>query len=273
MAEGHWNMSRTSLDTLDEWWHNLMGKCDYLEEEEIKFFYHCTTMKGKESIQRDGKLIGGYTDLPARAPLASNYDAKGVWLAMSPKELPLRSPYGTQRVIIKVRALMTQLSTPLETVCVDSDDQYHAPEPIETLKGRKKEKKKTRKPAKKNQKDCYLKHKLQEKPELQTPLLFFECAHHYGSTQYVRLILIRQDDDLVDWCRETLKEINIKDNPFLCFKWGRIFSYTVSNRKHDIIVETLVLGDITLNKMTELPDWDVVGTVSRAGFDPRLGVA
>lgn len=277
MAGGNWGKSKTDKKTLELWWDRLMEKCDYLEEEEVKYFYHCTTLRGMDSIQKEEKLNGGYTGLPARAPLASNEDVKGVWVAMSPKELPSRSPYGTQRVVIKVRSLMTQLSTPRQTDEVESGDRYDAPSDDEDVgkkkgKGKKKDKKKARKPVKKNQKDCYLQHRQPEKQEYATPFLFFECAHFYGSTQYVRLILIRQDADLVDWCRETLKEINIRDNPFLGFKWGRIFTYTVSDRKHDIIVETLVVGDIHLNNMTESPNWDTVGTVSRAGFDPRLGV-
>lgn len=274
---GKWGKSITDQNTLELWWDRLMEKCDYLEEEEVKYFYHCTTLKGMDSIQKEEKLNGGYTGLPARAPLASNGDVKGVWVAMSPKELPSRSPYGTQRVVIKVRSLMAQLSTPRHIDEVESDDRYDAPSDDEDNgkkkgKGKKKDKKKTRKPVKKNQKDCYLQHRQPEKQKFETPFLFFECAHFYGSTQYVRLILIRQDDELVDWCRETLKEINIRDNPFLGFKWGRIFTYTVSNRKHDVIVETLVVGNIHLDSMTEPPNWDTVGTVSRAGFDPRLGV-
>lgn len=275
-----WGVSKIKKETLDEYWGLLLEKADYNDKEEIKFFLHCTTLKGKKSIIKSGRLFGGKTDLPARAPLASYEELKGVWLAISSEDLPRRSPYGTQRMVFRVRDIMTYLGTkPKDGSDVEDDDRWDAPESDgEEAKGgkskktRRKEKKKNKGNVNRKQKECYLKHKIPPKPQLSVPLLFFECAHHYGTTQYARLLLVRSSDPKVEWCREMCKELDIRDNPFLQFLHGRIWTYRSGDSGKSVVVEVLVIGDIVFDQLLEPPIWDEVGTLSRAGFDPRLGV-
>jgi hypothetical protein len=276
-----WGHSQTSKEVLNDFWGKLLEKADYCEKEEIKFFLHCTTLTGKKSIMKSGRLYGGQTGLPARAPLASYDDLKGIWLAISSKDLPRRSPYGTQRMVFRVRDIMTYLGTDLkEGSESDNEDKWDAPESDDDKgKGGKSNKRTTKKKNKgkhrtvnREQKECYLKHKIPTKPKLSVPLLFFECAHYYGSTQYARLLLVRSSDPKADWCREMCKELDIRDNPFLQFLNGRIWTYRSGDMGRDIVVEVLVVGDIVFDQLLEPPSWDEVGTVSRAGFDPRLGV-
>lgn len=275
-----WGVPRTDKRTLDDYWDKLLEKADHNEREEIKFFLHCTTLKGKKAITKSGCLIGGKTDLPARAPLASYEGLKGTWLAMSTRDLPSRSPYGTQRMIFRVRDIMQYMGMAEDTTARDSDDTWEAPE--DELGGRSgrqktksgKDKKKKHKPVNSKQKDCYLRHKVTQKPRLTMPLLFFECAHFYGDNQYLRMLLVRESDPKSDWCREMCKEINIHDNPFFQFLNGRLYTYcqSESTKVNQIFIEILVVGDIVFDKLLEPPNWDEVGTLSRAGFDPRLGI-
>lgn len=164
----------------------------------------------------------------------------------------------------------------------EGDDKWDAPESDEDKgKGgktkkeasKKKDKKKNKGNVNKKQKECYLKHTLPPpKPNLTVPLLFFECAHYYGTTQYVRLLLVRSSDPKAEWCKEMCKELEIRNNPFLQFLHGRIWTYRSSDSGKGIVVEVLLVGDIEFDKLLEPPEWDEVGTVSRAGFDPRLGI-
>lgn len=274
-----WGASGTSRDTLEEYWNKLLEKADYFEKEEIKFFYHCTSLTGKRSIMHCKQLNGGKTDLPAKAPLASYDGLKGVWLAISSKDLPNRSPYGTQRMVFRVKDIFTYMGKDL-TEHSDSEDRWDAEESDEETvgtaqiakgKAKKRDKKKQRK-ANKQQKECYLKPRIPDKPKLTIPLLFFECAHFYGSTQYVRLLLVRCTDPKAEWCRETCKELDIHDNPFLQFLNGRIWTYRSGESGKGVVIEVLLVGDIAFDKLLEPPIWDEVGTLPRAGFDPRLGI-
>ncbi|KAL4235609.1 hypothetical protein ACF0H5_004005 [Mactra antiquata] len=277
-----WEAPKTSKAMLDEYWDKLLKKADDNEQEEIKFFLHCTTLNGKKSILKCGRLNGGTTTLPDRAPLASYLGMKGIWFAIAPRELPRRSPYGTQRMKFRVRDIMTYLGRPIDTNDIDEDDQWHATEEDQGLEKEKKGKakgnkdKKSRKKAQshlKRQKECYLKHKLPEKQQLSQPMLFFENAHYYGNNQYVRLLLVHPQDPNVEWCLEFCKELDIRDNPFLQFLHGRIYTYRKGEHPNSsIFVEVLVVGDVVFNDLLEPPDWDEVGTMSRAGFDPRNGI-
>lgn len=277
-----WGTSMTSQAMLDEYWEKLLKKADDYEQEEIKFFIHSTTLTGKKSIQKSERLNGGMTDLPARAPLASYCGLKGIWFAMSNRELPRRSPYGTQRMKFRVRDIMTYLGRKIEDKRdSDDDDRWDTSEtePVadKVRKGKKGNKdKKSRNKSKnhlKRQKECYLKHKVPEKAQLSQPLLFFENAHHYNNTQYVRLLLIHPLHPNVEWCREFCKELDIRNNPFLHFLHGRIYTYrTGEHPKSGIFIEVLVVGDIVFSELLEPPVWDEVGTLTRAGFDPRCGV-
>lgn len=287
MAEGemeNWGTSKTSLDTLDSYWNKLLEVLEYdNEREEVKFLLHSTTLKGKNSIKESGCLYGGPTDLPARAPLASYTGLKGVWMAPSPIELPSRSPYGTQRMVFRVGDIIKHLGTKYEEDTEETNDEekWDAEDDAEvqpikgsgTKKGgKKKDRKKKHREVNRKQKECYLKHKIPEKVELELPLLFFECTHHYGSTQYARLLLIRASDPKVEWCKQFCKEIELCDNPFFEFETGRVWTYKLGGRGRDIIVEILVVGDIVFEKLRQPPDWDVVGTLSRAGYDPKIGL-
>ncbi|KAL3863567.1 hypothetical protein ACJMK2_005318 [Sinanodonta woodiana] len=275
MASGGWHVTP---DILEDYWEDLVRVAEHLEREEIKYFLHCTSLKGKDLITKSKKLIGGYTELPERAPLALNKEMRGLWLAPSPADLPTKSPYGTQRIVMKVRDVMTYLSSPTNEDDYNSDDRWDAPSSGEedSAKGKKEKKKKEQKkkhrPAKKNQKDCYLQQKMPQKPRLGQLMLFFECAHFYGTTQYVRMVLIRPNDEHAEWCRENLKEVPLHNNPFLEFKCGRMYTYTGVQGYKQIIVELLIVGEIMLDKLPEAPKWDVVGTAPRAGFDPRIGI-
>ena len=267
---------------LDDYWDELLKKADHNEEDEIKFFCHCTTLKGKKGIEQAGCLIGGPTNLPARAPLASYEGLRGIWLAPALKELPKRSPYGSQRLVFRVRDIMAYLGQDFQedNDDTDEDDKWNAPEtesvndkPVSGKRGKKKADRKKPKEVNRKQKECYLKNKIPEKVQLRDPLLFFECAHYFGSNQYVRLLLIRNTDPKVEWCRGFCKEIELRNNPFLGFQNGRIWTYTRSKEgTNDIILEVLVVGDIKFERLEQPPSWDVVGTMSRSGFDPRLGI-
>ena len=285
--KAHWGSSKTSLDTLDSFWDRLLEILEYdNEREEIKYLLHCTTLNGKKSITESSRLYGGATDLPARAPLASYTGLKGIWMAPSPVELPRRSPYGTQRMIFRVGDIIKYLGTKYEESGDDDEndvdeDKWDAvqQDDIKETKGKgskkgkdKKDRKKKNREVNRKQKDCYLKHKIAQKPELELPLLFFECAHHYGSTQYVRLLLVRASDPKAEWCRQFCKEIELCDNPFFEFETGRVWTYRMGGKGRDIVVELLVVGDIVFDKLRQHPDWDDVGTLSRAGFDPRIGL-
>lgn len=276
-----WGVSRTGKETLDAYWDKLLEKADYNDKEEIKYFLHCTTLKGKKSITKSGKLYGGQTDLPARAPLASYAELKGIWLAISSLEMPRRSPYGTQRMVFRVRDIMTYLGNEMKDGSdSENEDKWDAPECDDEMEkskksnngGCKSKNKKKHRQVNMQQKECYMKHKIPKKPQLSVPLLFFECAHYYGSTQYVRLLLVRSSDPKVEWCHETCKELDIRDNPFLQFLHGRVWTYRSGDSGRGIIIEVLVVGDIIFDQLLEPPTWDEVGTVSRAGFDPRLGI-
>ena len=293
MAENQkeeWGSSKTSLDALDTFWGKLLEILEYdNEREEIKYLLHCTTLNGKKAITESGRLNGGATDLPAKAPLASYLGLKGIWMAPSPPELPRRSPYGTQRMIFKVGDMIKYLGTKYEesgeeddsVVNADDEDTWDAVQPdgIKEPKGRvskkgkdKRERKKKHREVNRKQKECYLKHKVAQKAELELPLLFFECAHHYGSTQYVRLLLVRASDPKVEWCRQFCKEIELCDNPFFEFETGRVWTYRMGGKGRYIVVELLIVGNIVFDKLREHPTWDDVGTLSRAGFDPRIGL-
>lgn len=282
----NWGVSKTSKETLDEYWDALLYKADHNEEEEIKFFLHCTSLTGRKKIETSGGLIGGYTNLPARAPLASYDGLRGIWLAPSPKELPTRSPYGTQRMVFKVRSIINYLRTFDESRELDEDDRWDAPESTDQDagskgkgkkdKGKAKDKKKAKQRGKNQpqpQSKRLTKHD-EPRPRSDLPLLFFECAHFYGNNQYVRLLLVRASDPKAEWCKEFCKQLDFRNNPFLCYRWGRLFTYSgnASLRTRDVMVEVLVVGDIVFEKLEEPPDWDEVGTIQRAGFDPRLGI-
>ena len=103
-----------------------------------------------------------------------------------------------------------------------------------------------------------MKHKLVAKAELELPLLFFECAHHYVTTQYVRLLLVRRSDPKVEWCRQFSKEIDLSDNPFFEFETGRVLTYRMKGRIHNIVVEILIVGDIVFSELRQQPKWDEV---------------
>ena len=155
----------------------------------------------------------------------------------------------------------------------DSHEADVAEQDAYSKKGKNKTGGKKAKPVNRKQKECYLKHKVPEKLKLRDPLLFFECAHYFGSNQYVRLLLVRDSDTKVEWCREFCKELDIRNNPFLEFHYGRIWTYSYSKEgKHNVLVEVLVVGDIVFERLEQPPNWDVVGTMSRSGFDPRLGI-
>ena len=282
----HWGTSKTSLDTLDSFWEKLLEILEYdNEREEIKYLLHCTTLSGKKAITGSGRLYGGATDLPARAPLASYSGLKGIWMAPSPAELPRRSPYGTQRMVFRVGDVIKYLGTKYENSSDDDDDNddddkwdtggqddKKATKGRGSKKGReKRDRKKKQREVIRKQKD-YLKHKIAQKAELDLPLLFFECAHHYGSTQYVRLLLVRASDPKVEWCKQFCKEIELCNNPFFEFETGRVWTYRIGGKARDIVVELLVIGDVVFDKLRQPPDWDDVGTLSRAGFDPRIGL-
>ena len=277
-----WGTSKTSLETLDFYWDSVLKIVEFgCEREEIKFLIHCTTLTGKKLIKESGRLIGGSTDLPARAPLASYTGLKGIWMALSPMELPTRSPYGTQQMIFRVGDITKYLGRQYEDESENVEDgdmldateeDVHSEKDKKSRKGKKKERKRKQRNVNRKQKECYLKHKIPEKIELELPLLFFECAHHYGSTQYVRLLLICASDPKVEWCRQFCKEIELCDNPFFEFEKGRVWTYRLTGKARDIVVEVLIVGDIVFDKLREPPSWDVVGTMSRAGFDPKLGL-
>ena len=140
----------------------------------------------------------------------------------------------------------------------------------------KRERKRKSRPVNVRQKECYLKHKIVQPVELEVPLLppllFFECAHYYGSTQYVRLLLVRQSDPKVEWCRQFCKEINLSDNPFFKFDTRKVWTYQMRDRTRSIIVEMLIVGDIIISELCHPPKWDDVGKLTRAGGDPMIGV-
>lgn len=293
MAEVYNYVTGLKKDMLEDYWEELLKHADFYEAEEIKFFSHCTSINKKESILKSGRFEGGYTGLPKNAPLASNPDLVGIWLAPSTVDIPQKSPYGTHQMCMKAKDLISYMFQPyVEEVEVDSvsDDRWDAADDSdeETCsggKGRKgkgskkgkeqKSKKKQRKP-KKNQKDCYATgHKSVPplNPRGEKPSVFFECAHYYGSTQYVRMLLVRAGHPQMNWCIDNLVDVNIHDNPFFQLKWGRLYSYTVQeDGKKGLVVELLVVGDIVLDKLNEKPSWDTVGKLQRAGFDPRVGV-
>ena len=275
-----WGHSKTDKATLDEYWDKLLERADKNDKEEIHYFLHCTSQKGRKGIEKSGYIKGGGSDLPAHAPLASYPGLKGTWFALSGKELPTRSPYGTQRMRFKVKDILAYLGTDGQTEDRDSDDVWDAPEEENTAKsgtGGKGQKGKAKGQKKKKvnpkQKECYLKNKVPQKKAFAMPLLFFECAHFYGNNQYVRLLLVRASDPQVEWCREMCKEIEIYHNPFFQVMHGRLYTYRHSpERSWDVFIEVLLVGDLALDQIQEGPEWDQVGTLTRAGFNPRLGV-
>ena len=126
-----WGISETSLDTLDFYWNELMKVLEYENErEEIKSLLHCTTPKGKRLIEESGRLRGGSTDYPARAPLASHEGLKGIWMTFSTVELPARSPYGSRMMKFRVGDIINYLSTPYEEGIdeVDEEDEWNVTE-------------------------------------------------------------------------------------------------------------------------------------------------
>ena len=275
MAYADWDfypMSETSQEKLTEYWNSLLKHADFLEPEEFKFFLHCTKLSTKEKIVKSGTVRGGLTDLPRRAPLACHSELRGVWLAPATKELPTRSPYGTHRLVFKARDILSYLWRQ-EKEQKNEEDVWDA-EINETKSKNKKGKHKNNKKSKHAQKDCYkTKDKSHEKNSGPKPLLFFEHAHYYGNTQYVRLILMRGDSEHAAWCHDNLLNLNIHDNPFFKLQWGRVYSYTIGETgKREVMVEILLLDDIRFSELNDMPTWDEVSKTERAGFDPRVGV-
>lgn len=209
-------------------------------------------------------------------------------MAPSSVDLPEKSPYGNHRMCIKAKDLISYMFQSYEEETeANSDEEWHAQSSDDDTTGSKgnkgkggkrgkegKKKQKQRKP-KKNQKECYATgHKSAPPPKQRgnKPMLFFECAHHYGNTQYVRMLLVRAGDPQMNWCIENLKEINIHDNPFFQLKWGRLYSANGEHGRKELVVEILIVGDIVMEKFPSKPNWETVGKLQRAGFDPRLGV-
>jgi len=105
------------------------------------------------------------------------------------------------------------------------------------------------------------------------PLLFFECAHYfYARDQYIRLVMVRPDNKHVNWCREKLFEMDLKQNPFL--KWDGNKAYTTRNdmSHKEMYVEILVIGNIILDQLNHELTWGKVGKTQRASRDPTVGV-
>lgn len=270
-------------EELNFWWDSLLQKPLDDDNDEMEYFYHCTFKNSMGKIKGSGILEGHFTDIPTKAPLTV-CKVKGVWMALSPKKRPTKSPYGTQRLLVKTSDLIGLLTTRWavgEGSLVDEDDSWDADDDtIDKRKGKagkqsSKDKKRKDK-QKRQQKKQYLKPKYQqpEEPMCKLPLLFFECAHHFDSIQYIRLVLVRSQDEQVIWCKDHLKEIDLEDNPF--FKYNResqkVYSRCKSKGKVVVIVEIFIVGDINLNMLPTAPEWDEVGTLSRASGDPEMGV-
>lgn len=106
------------------------------------------------------------------------------------------------------------------------------------------------------------------------PLLYFECAHSYNKSQYVRLVLIRSDDPHVGWCEDHLKRVNLYDNPFCRWHPESACMYTIHNDNawHRVHVEVKVIGDVTFEDFDESPKWTKIGKAQRASGNPKIGV-
>ena len=284
-----WGIPGLTKETLDEYWEELLEKAKMNSKEEIHFFYHCTSIKAKADIVENGVILGSPTDMPVFSPLASYKGLIGTWFAVSSRELPSKSPYGSQRALFKVNEFMTYLSTEIkEPEVYDHENRWDAPEELESRSKHKaggvktskkvRDKKKKERPINLRQKECYLKHKLpkpEEEPVLTDPQLFFECAYYYGNTQYIRLLLVRAADPLAIWCEEMCKEIDLFHNPFLQYKNGRIWTRRKGKltNQSDVTVDVKVVGNIDLTLMPNKPEWDTVSkNMRRAGADPELGI-
>ncbi|XP_045165049.2 uncharacterized protein LOC123528985 [Mercenaria mercenaria] len=242
-----------SKDKLDEYWRQLSGRIMFKAEEEIVNFCHCTGIKARREIINDGVIYGSETDTPSSAPLASNEELRGTWFSLATNDLPRKSPYGSQRMKIRAEDFMACLlknELKLNTNdTVNGTDESKMPEDSEVTK---------------------------------EPLLFFECAHRYGNRRYARLLLVRASDPMITWCKNTCKEISLRDNPVLEYRDGRIWSRAhgqrmgVWSRSHgqciDVTVEVLVVGDIYLDQVSHGLEWDKVKKSMRAGGDPILGL-
>ncbi|XP_053391017.1 uncharacterized protein LOC128553857 [Mercenaria mercenaria] len=229
-------------DKLNEYWGGLTEMIKLNKEEDIMYFCHCTRIRARDGITSKGVIYGSSTDFPSSAPLASNEEMTGTWFSLSSAELPSKSPYGTQRIKFPSHDFMSYLT--------EKGQNTNSNDPINS----------TGESA-----------MLEDGKVAKEPMLFFECAHHYGKRQYARLLLVRASDPMVAWCKSMCKEINLSDNPFLKYSNERVRS-----RAHgswiDVTVDVFVAGDIHLDQMKHRPRWDKVGTLTRAGVDPVLGL-
>lgn len=95
---------------------DLLKYADYRDQQNVKYFVHCTKLTSKKSITEQGLLLGACSDYPVGAPLSKNLDLKGVWFMISLYEGQMmdHSPYGTQRVKIPVGEVMFSMKSVIE---------------------------------------------------------------------------------------------------------------------------------------------------------------
>jgi len=96
---------RVGKKLLSKYWTSLEEEMSrYREMEEVEFLTHCTKLRHRRQITKDGRLYGFDTDLPKQSPLAQNRYVEGVWLGVSlyNGKLPTKSPYGNHRAVFHV---------------------------------------------------------------------------------------------------------------------------------------------------------------------------
>lgn len=297
----------------------LLKYADYRDQQNVKYFVHCTKLTSKKSITEQGLLLGSCSDYPVGSPLSKNTNLKGVWFMISlyDGQMMDHSPYGTQRVKIPVGEVMFSMKSAIENP-VDPEDQEgievkdeseqgaiametknelgesddeeneEVELPDEAVddcshkgnkkgKGKSRDKKRDRKKRAVERKKEAPTVKLPEpdiKPTRRFALLFFENSYHYaGGSQYVRLVLIKVSDPLVQFCKDNMLEIDLFNNPF--FNWNGWKLKTIENDKTSnwrIMVEIFAVGDHFLKSLKKKSNWDECGTHTRASCAPCIGV-
>ena len=89
--------------------------------------------------------------------------------------------------------------------------------------------------------------------------LFFESTYYFKDPiQYVRFVLLdtrTAEQEHITWCEDYLLQVDIEQNPFVCWNGEQLSSISNHDRKHaNIYVEILKVGEIE----TRCGHWDKV---------------
>ncbi|XP_069135752.1 uncharacterized protein [Argopecten irradians] len=105
---------------------------DIRNMEHFMFFTHCTSIDNRESIQHMGYLSRNRTLDFWNEPLAGPNAPTGVWFAVTLQDgnLPIESPFGTERVLVPVEHIERHVQSSLKPVLyfktqVDSEDSIY----------------------------------------------------------------------------------------------------------------------------------------------------